>query len=175
MVSSGRNIVLTGFMGSGKSTIGRLLAERMGRRFVDTDDLIVEAHGPITEIFADHGEEHFRRLESDVSRELAAGDGLVIATGGRLMLDPANAALLGATGEVFCLSATVSEILARVLGDKGEPVRPLLAGDDPEARVTALLAERSEAYDRFTQVATTGRTPAEIADEILERFEAGAA
>lgn len=165
------NIVLTGFMGSGKTTVGRLLARRLGRRFVDTDDIIVERHGPIAEIFARAGENDFRRIEAEVAVELAAEQGLVIATGGRLMLDDANAAALGGTGRVFCLNASVDEILARVLGDDDGPVRPLLAGDDPADRVATLLAERSAGYGRFPQVMTTGRTPDEIADEIIERVE----
>ena len=99
------NIILTGFMGTGKTTVGRLLAERLGREFVDTDDLIVARAGrPIADIFNDDGETRFREWEAQVAGELAGRRGLVIATGGRLMLDPDNAAALGATGPVLCLS-----------------------------------------------------------------------
>ncbi len=107
------NIILTGFMGTGKSTVGRLLAGRMGREFVDTDDLIAQRDGrSIADIFNDDGETHFRDLEAQVAAELAERRGLVIATGGRLMLDPDNAAALGATGPVFCLSAEPAVIVA---------------------------------------------------------------
>ena len=159
------NIVLTGFMGTGKSTVGRLVAERLGRRFVDTDALIESRHGPIPRIFAEHGEAHFRQLERDVAAELAARSGLVVATGGRTMLDPVNEASLGTSGTVVCLAASVAQLVIR-LRDEAEH-RPLLQGDDPAGRVAALLAEREEAYGRFPQVATDGRTPAEVADAVV--------
>jgi shikimate kinase len=164
------NIVLTGFMGTGKSTVGRVLARRLGRRFVDTDTLIEREHGPIADIFAHEGEPAFRRHEQEVARRLARRNGLVIATGGRLMLDPVNAERLGASGHVFALTADAEEILSRVLSPHG-PVRPLLAGDDPAERVRSLLAERTPMYARFPSVETGGRTPAEIADEIIDRLE----
>lgn len=164
-IPDGANIVLTGFMGTGKSTVGRLVAERLGRRFVDTDALIESRHGPIPRLFAEHGEDHFRRLEHDVAAELAATSGLVVATGGRTMLDPANQATLGAGGTVVCLAASVEQLVLR-LHDEAED-RPLLQGDDPAGRITALLAEREAGYARFPQVVTDGRTPAEVADAVI--------
>src|SRR3546814_5648389 len=85
-------------MGTGKSTVGRLVAERLGRDHVDTDALIETRHGPIAELFSTHGEDHFRRLERQVAAELAPRSGLVVSTGGRTMLDPENQATLGTTG-----------------------------------------------------------------------------
>ena len=111
------NIVLTGFMGTGKSTVGRVLAEKLGYTFVDTDTVIEQQHGPIPVIFAAEGEAAFRCFEAEVAATLAQGTHQVIATGGRLMLDPDNAAVLGATGAVFALTASADEILRRVLGD----------------------------------------------------------
>lgn len=159
------NIVLTGFMGTGKSTVGRLVAERLGRRFVDTDALIESRHGPIPRLFAEHGEDHFRRLEREVAAELAATSGLVVATGGRTMLDPANQASLGASGTVVCLAASVEQLVLR-LQDEAED-RPLLQGDDPAGRITGLLAEREAGYARFPQVVTDGRTPDEVARAVI--------
>lgn len=164
------NVVLTGFMGTGKSTVGRLLAEQLGYEFVDTDALIVARHGPIPEIFAAHGEAAFRRYERDVAAELATGTGRVIATGGRLLLDPANAAALAATGAVFCLTAELDTILARVTADGVAHARPLLAGPDVEQRIATLLAERADAYAAFEQVPTDRRTPADIAADIVARL-----
>jgi len=159
------NIVLTGFMGTGKSTVGRLVAERLGRRFVDTDAVIEARNGPIPRLFAEHGEDHFRRLERDLAAELATTSGLVVATGGRTMLDPANQATLGASGTVVCLAASVDQLVLR-LQDEAEH-RPLLQGDDPARRIAALLAERESGYARFPQVATDGRTPEEVADDVI--------
>lgn len=164
------NVVLTGFMGTGKSTVGRLLAERTGRAFVDTDAIIEQRHGPIPEIFATRGEGTFRRLEREVAAELADLDGLVIGTGGRLLLDPVNAEALGRTGRVFCLTATVDTILQRVAPDGRVAGRPLLAGSDARERIIALLAERAEGYGRFEQVPTDGRSPVEVADDIGDRL-----
>lgn len=164
------NVVLTGFMGTGKSTVGRLLAERTGRAFVDTDAIVEERHGPIPEIFVTHGEDAFRRFEREVAAELADLDGLVIGTGGRLLLDPVNAEALGGSGRVFCLTASVDTILRRVAPDGAAAGRPLLAGADARQRITALLAERAEGYARFEQVDTDGRSPVEVADEILRRL-----
>lgn len=160
------NLVLTGFMGTGKTTIGRILAARLDYDFIDTDELIEQRHGPIPQIFREHGEGEFRRLEREVAAELADRDRLVIATGGRLMLDAVNAARLGATGHVVCLTASVDTILARVVADDSPVDRPLLAGDDIRGTITGLLAERGEAYARFDQVDTEGRTPDEVADVI---------
>ena len=163
------NVVLTGFMGTGKSTVGRALAELLRLEFVDTDHLIEADHGPIPLVFAEQGEAAFRSIESDVAAELAGRQGLVIATGGRLMLDPVNASALAATGQVFCLSAPVEVILERVMGD-GTAHRPLLDGDDPAGRIRALLAERAEAYGAFEQIDTANRSPTAIATEIVDRL-----
>lgn len=164
------NVVLTGFMGTGKSTVGRLLAALTGRAFVDTDAIIEERHGPIPEIFAVRGEEVFRQLEREVAAELADLDGLVIGTGGRLLLDPVNADVLTRTGRVFCLTASVDAILQRVAPDGRAAGRPLLAGSDARERITALLAERAEGYGRFEQVPTDDRSPREVADDIARRM-----
>ncbi len=168
-----RNVVLTGFMGTGKTTVGRLLADSLGYEFVDTDAVIEERHGPIPEIFRLHGEALFRTFEYEVAVDLGERDGLVVSTGGRLMLDPANAAVLGASGDVFCLVASVDSILTRVVTDDGVRSRPLLAGDGVRERIESLLAERADGYARFTQIDTDGRSPADIAVEIRHLLDAG--
>lgn len=157
--------MLTGFMGTGKSTVGRRLAERLGHEFVDTDELIEARHGPVPQIFTEHGEARFREIEREVAAELAGRDGLVVSTGGRLLLDPANADALGAHAVVVCLVASVDELVRR-LSDEAEQ-RPLLADGDPRARIEELLAERRVGYGRFPQVDTDGRTADEVADAVL--------
>jgi len=159
-------------MGSGKTTVGQLIARELGWMFVDTDDVIVARHGSIEAIFAEHGEVAFRALERAVAAEVAAGQRQVIATGGRMLLDPANADALTATGRVFCLVANADEIIRRLTADIDGPVRPLLSGDDPAAAVARLLDERVAGYGQFEQVRTAGRAPQDIAADIIRRLEA---
>lgn len=164
------NIILTGFMGTGKTTVGKLIAARLGYDFVDTDDLIVARAGmPVAKIFASEGEAGFRSRESALAAELAAREGLVISTGGKLLLDRSNAEALGASGDIFCLTASLEEILRRVSTDAG-PERPLLAGPEPKAKITALLESRRAGYARFRQIDTSNRTPQSVADAILGEY-----
>jgi shikimate kinase len=152
----GVNVVLTGFMGTGKTTVGGLLAARLGYELVDTDALIEQRHGPIPTIFAEHGEGEFRRIERAVAAELAV-----------------NAEVLQRTGRVFCLRAAVATILARVAPEGRADGRPLLAGADARERITTLLAERAAGYAAFEQVVTDDRAAAEIVDDIVGRLAAG--
>jgi len=163
------NIVLTGFMGTGKTTVGRLLAERLGMTFVDTDDLIEQRYGPIPGIFERSGEPGFRAAEAEVAADIAGSAGMVISTGGRLMLEPDNAARLGPSSRVFCLTAAAGEILRRVIDEDRE--RPLLAGSDPDRRIAKLLDERADGYAAFEQVPTDGHDPSEIVDDIVARLD----
>ena len=160
-------MVLTGFMGTGKTTVGRILADRLGYEFVDTDAIIVERHGPIPRLFADHGEDHFRTLERALAAELADRDGLVVSTGGRMLVDPVNADVFGRRHVVVALTATPDTIFDRVGGERAATTRPMLSGDDVRGRIVELLAERSTAYARFHQIATDDRRPNLIADEIV--------
>lgn len=164
------NVILTGFMGTGKSTVGRLLAARLELEWVDTDHLIEERFGPIPEIFASHGKERFRQIESEIAAELAQRRGLVISTGGRMMTDDDNAEVLGETGPIFCLIASTEEILDRMTPE-GIARRPMLAGSSPSERLRELMAERAPAYGKFPQVPTGGRSLGEIVDDIVERLE----
>ena len=169
------NIILTGFMATGKTTVGKLLANQLGYEFVDTDELIIERSGQsVTEIFREKGEAVFREMEAAVARELSDKQGLVISTGGRLMLDPANAAALSRRGRVFCLVATPEEILARVSKDK-QVKRPLLAAADPMQRIIELMRERHADYDHFSEVVTSGKTPEEVTQELIGFFRSSPA
>lgn len=163
-----KNIVLTGFMACGKSTAGRLLAKKMGRRFIDTDALIVQQQGrSVAEIFATEGESFFRELERQTAVELAREEDLVIATGGKMMLDPVSAEALGRNGSIFTLVATPEEILRRVLG-RGIKNRPMLNVENPEEKIRILLAEREAGYGRFPSITTDGRSAGAVAEEILK-------
>ena len=166
------NIILTGFMGTGKTTVGRLLAEKLNFEFVDTDVMIEEWSGKtIAEIFVEDGEQAFRQMERDTARRLGEEVGQVIATGGRMMLDPENISALNPTGRIFCLTAPPKEILRRVLEDEGGMERPLLKGDDPAAKISSLLSERRDKYGRFPQIDTANKTPEEICALIIERLK----
>lgn len=165
-------MVLTGFMGTGKSTVGRLVAAALDFAFVDTDDLIVLRDGrAIADIFHEDGEAAFRDWEARIAQELAEQSGLVIATGGRLMLDEGNAAALSGNGRVFCLTAAPETIVARLVDDGG--VRPLLNVPHPAQEIERLLAERAAGYGRFTQISTDRKTPHQITAEILQIMKRG--
>jgi len=164
------NIVLTGFMGTGKSTIARLLAAALGREFIDTDVLIIARHGEIADIFLERGEAAFREIERELATELASRDGLVVASGGGMLLDAEVADVIGREARVFCLTAESDTILARVVGDKSGTVRPLLVGPDPAGRVTDLLAQRAIRYRAFEQVPTDDRTPDDVVADIIARL-----
>jgi shikimate kinase/3-dehydroquinate synthase len=161
-----RNIVLTGFMGTGKTTVGRLLAKDLGFEFVDTDILIEQRHGLIADIFAKLGEDAFREIERVLAAELATRTGLVISTGGRMMLDPGNVRALSANGRVFCLVATPEEVLERVTSDSSGIERPLLEVPDPRQRIVELMSERDPEYRRFPQLVTDAQAPEAVARDL---------
>ena len=167
-----RNVVLTGFMGSGKTTVGGILAARLGLRLVDTDSMIEALHGPIPTIVADAGWAAFRAIERKTARRLADETGLVISTGGRLMLDPVCAACLEPGGDVVWLKADPAAIVERLLTAPGaDPSsRPLLVADgaDPHEVVTTLLQERHKSYARYRSVDTTHLSPEEAADAVQD-------
>lgn len=162
------NLVLTGFMGTGKTAVGRELAFKLDMEFVDTDALIESRHGPISRIFDERGEAEFRSIERAVAAELGDRKGLVIATGGRMMLDPDNLRALSRHGRIFCLVATPEEIHHRITNDLERRDRPLLSVEDPRRRIIELLTERESEYVRFPQITTGHAGPAVIADEIAE-------
>lgn len=140
------NVVLVGPMGAGKSTVGRLLASRLGLGFVDTDAVIEERTGAdIPWIFDVEGESGFRQRETNVLRDLLNDNSaMVIATGGGIVTQPENLPLLQSLGTVFYLKASIDQLVARTSKDKK---RPLLQVDDPEAKIKALVAERSPLYE----------------------------
>ncbi len=162
------NIILTGFMGTGKSTVGKLLAQALDYEFVDTDEIIMSRCGKtVAQIFETQGEGIFRKMEHDLALELSKIEKLVISTGGKMMLDSQNADTLGRRGNVFCLVATPDEIVARVSVDVTIE-RPLLQVENPKERILELLEERKEGYGEFTQIKTTGKFPDNVCREIME-------
>jgi shikimate kinase len=166
-MSTPENIILCGFMGTGKTTVGKLLAAQLGWRFVDTDDLIAAQLGgrSIKQIFAEDGEPFFRMWESRICDELAWSSRHVIATGGGAVLNPANRDALNRAGMVVCLEASPDEIVTRLAGVTD---RPLLTGADPRVRVRELLAARAGAYGALPfHVNTSGCSPEEVSGRII--------
>lgn len=162
-----RNIILAGFMGTGKTSVGRELARRLSWTFVDADDLIEQRAGrTIDRIFEEQGEAGFRRIEAEVARDLVALERHVIATGGGMVVSPANREALERAGSLVLLTATPETIWRRV---RSHSHRPLLAVADPQARIRELLEERRPAYEQIAlKVATDGLPIDRIADAILQ-------
>ena len=162
------NIVLVGFMATGKSTLGKMLARRCDFSFIDCDREIVRAAGkPIPQIFAQDGEAAFRAHETEVLRQLAATERAVIATGGGVVTRPENHPLLRDLGFVVWLHTKKSVIFERV---QRNPHRPLLKTADPYATISALVEERKPLYRAVAdlKIKTTTLTPREAVGGILE-------
>lgn len=164
------NIYLVGLMGSGKTTVAGIVAARLGWRCVDTDALAEARAGrSIPQIFAVQGEAAFRRLEHEVLSEVAGGRGQVVATGGGIVLLPENRRLLRDTGFTVYLEAPPEELYRRLSRGRGMAGRPLLAVEDPLARLRALQAEREHLYREVAHavVSTRGLTPGAVAERVL--------
>lgn len=161
------NIILVGFMGSGKSSIGRLLATKLGFQFVDTDQLIVQQVGlEISAIFERHGEPHFREAETSALGSLAYLERCVVATGGGIVLRERNRALLRELGFVVQLAASEEVILQRVSRNTR---RPLLQTADPGATARQMLAERRPFYEQVAQfsIDTSHLNHTQVAETII--------
>jgi shikimate kinase len=163
-----RNIVLLGFMGTGKSAVGRRLARDLHYQFVDTDQLIEEKTGKrISELFEQEGEAHFRRLEAEVAQEVGRREQAVISTGGGIVLNPANLEALRRNGVLVSLQARPEVILKRVQKRAGQ--RPLLKGPDPLSEIHRLLQERELQYRGADFTLDTSDIDAEAAAQLLKQ------
>jgi len=161
-------LILTGFMGTGKTEVGRRLARATSRAFVDTDNLVeVAAKRSIPEIFAAEGEARFRSLERDAVRQAVAVPDAVVATGGGALLDPESRRLLLAAGPVVCLTATAEEILRRVDASGDRPLLAATSGTERLAKIRTLLEAREASYRAAThRIDTTGRSVEDVVAEI---------
>lgn len=161
--------MLAGFMGTGKSTVGQIVAGRLDWPFVDTDaEIETRAGCAIAAIFAQQGEAAFRQLEADVCAGLAGRRACVIATGGGALLNAATRAAFEQRGLVIGLTCALDEIVRRIGHD---PRRPLFTAD--RARLAGLLAERVAHYASLPHVLdTTDRTPDQVAEEVIRLWQA---
>ena len=163
-----KNIVLCGFMGSGKSVTGKLIAEKLGLTFVDMDDFIEkENQMTVSEIFDKYGEPAFRKMETDAAKLLGEKTGLVIACGGGTVLSPQNVAYLKSGGDIFYLEVSADTVKKRL---KNDTTRPLLAKDKENA-IESLLNKREAVYKNAADfVIDSNGTKFSAADEIIKIY-----
>ncbi|MEE8355301.1 MAG: shikimate kinase [Candidatus Bathyarchaeia archaeon] len=168
------NVAIFGFMGVGKSSVGRLVAEALGMEFVDLDETIVADAGmEIPSIFRERGEKGFRELEKEATRIIASRDGVVIACGGGTVLDEDNLEALRRNSKMILLTADPETILRRVEAD-GD-TRPLLSAEEKVEPIARLLGQRMPRYLEASDKAvdTSGKTQAQVAREIIEYLGEG--
>jgi shikimate kinase len=161
------NIVLTGFMGTGKSAVGRHLADQLHIPFIDMDVVISKkARLSVSDIFKTKGEAAFRTLEREAVLELSGMDKTVIATGGGVLLDPKNREHLQMNGILVCLTAKMGTLLERL---KEDPTRPLVSGENLEQNVDRLMKERQSIYNSCPiQIDTENKSIAQVSAEIIK-------
>jgi shikimate kinase len=165
-----KNIVLTGFMGTGKTEVGRVLARRLGYVLIDVDEEIEkEQQMKISKIFSRFGEPAFRDIESAMIKKLAQLGRAVISTGGGAVLRQENIDSLRSKGVIVCLTASAETIFDRT---KRSNDRPLLKVDDPLGKIKELLASRQSCYQKADiAIDTEGKTPVQVAEEIIETIK----
>ena len=161
-----KNIIITGFMGTGKSVVAKELARKLKMEFIDMDQIIEEGLGiSISDIFARYGENYFREQENKLVKELSQKENMVIATGGGTLLSSDNARRLGQAGEIVCLYADSQTIYNRV---KKKNDRPLLSGENILNKIDLLLEERKKIYGNIKwKINTTNFTTQEVVDKII--------
>ncbi len=162
-----KNIILVGFMGTGKTAVGKELAKKLKMKFIDIDDIIEKREGmEISDIFEQKGEPYFRDVEKKVAREVSKQSNLVIAAGGGVVINEENVKNLKSNGIMICLNASPDKILERT---KRYTHRPLLNVPEPSKRVWELLAKRAQYYARADyQINTTNLTIDEVVQKILK-------
>lgn len=163
------NVVLIGFSGSGKSSVGRLLAQRLDWEFIDTDARIVERfHMPIAQLFREQGEAAFRRAETEAVFDACQGSQKVISVGGGAPVAAVNRERICRGNFVVRLEASPEALFERLWAQTDTEDRPMLAADDPLERIRGLLAQRADAYGvAHLSIDTEDRTPVEVAEAIL--------
>lgn len=164
-----KNIVLCGFMGSGKSTIGKRLSRQLGMPFYDSDAFVEQKAGKtVSDIFAQEGEESFRKLETECIKELSQMQGVVIATGGGVVMRPENVAYLKQNGAIVYLNPSLRRLIRNLLTDHS---RPLLEGGNKVQKIKTLRAKRHKTYQKVCDVEIKKDKLRESTEAILEFYE----
>ena len=160
------NIIITGFMGTGKSVAAKELARKLKMKFIDMDRIIEEGQGmSIADIFSRYGENYFRQQENRLVKELSQKENMIIATGGGTLLSSDNTRILGQRGQIICLYADSRTIYNRV---KRRNNRPLLKGENVLSEIDRLLEERKKIYDNIKwKIDTTNLNIQEVTDKII--------
>lgn len=160
------NIVLVGFMGTGKTTMGKRLAKRLGYYFIDMDSQIeIEQKSKISEIFTEHGEPYFRKLETQLLHHLLSVKNTIISTGGGVVGNSENMIVMKQIGKVIYLDTPIEEILERLKRTKN---RPLLNAENPDEKAVLLLEQRAPLYKQADKIIETqGLNPHQITSQII--------
>lgn len=161
------NIILVGFMGTGKSVVGKELAKKLNKDFVELDDIIeTREKMPIKDIFEKKGEPYFRRVEKKVVKEASLKDNTIISAGGGAIIDEENFKNLKNSGTIICLKASPETILKRT---KGLKTRPLLNVQDPKKQIEELLKKRKPCYSKADfSIETDNLSIKQVVEEILK-------
>ena len=163
-----KNVILTGMMGSGKTTVGKELATILNYNFIDLDEIIENKYGKITDIFSQKGEKYFRELETQELKNLENQSNFVLSTGGGIILKDENIKILKDLGQVFYLSAKSETIYNRI---KNQRHRPLLNTQNPKNTIEEILSKRLEKYEKSGEkIITDNKNAKEIAGEIYEKL-----
>lgn len=163
-----KNIILTGMMGSGKTTVGKELAALLNCNFIDLDEIIEKKYGKISDIFAQKGEAYFREAETQELKNLKEKEKFVLSTGGGIILKDENIEILKKIGQVFYLSAKSETIYGRI---KNQNHRPLLNTKNPKKSIEEILNKRLEQYEKSGEkIITDNKSTKEIAGEIYEKL-----
>jgi shikimate kinase len=165
-----KNIVLAGFMGTGKTEVGRELARLLDMKLIDVDTEIEKSQKmAINEIFKQFGEPWFREIETEMIKKVAENENIIISAGGGAVLKQENMDTLKKNGIIVCLTATPETILKRTSNNRG---RPLLLVENPLERIKELLNFRKPFYEKAdVMIDTEGKTPLQIAEEIMEKVK----
>ena len=163
-----KNVILTGMMGSGKTTVGKELATVLNYDFIDLDEVIENKYGKITDIFSQKGEKYFREIETQELKNFENQSNFVLSTGGGVILKDENIKILKDLGQVFYLSAKSETIYNRI---KNQRHRPLLNTQNPKNTIEEILSKRLEKYEKSgKKIITDNKNAKEIAGEIYEKL-----
>ena len=163
-----KNVILTGMMGSGKTTVGKELAAVLNYDFIDLDEVIENKYGKITDIFSQKGEKYFREIETQELKKFENQSNFVLSTGGGVILKDENIKILKDLGQVFYLSAKSETIYNRI---KNQKHRPLLNTQNPKNTIEEILSKRLEKYEKSGEkIITDNKSAKEIAGEIYEKL-----